>query len=310
LTGITIAAHPSSGAVPLPVNFTAAPVDSASNSVANWTWNFGDGSTSAVENPSHTYTAFGHFTAAVVETNSAGVPVAGGAVSITVTPVPVYLGLVENGGFETGDFTGWNLFGGDLADNFVTNTINGVFPHSGNYYAVLGATNITYLSQTLATTVGEPYLLSLWLYSPDGLTPNAFQVSWNGTALFYQTNLPASGGWTNLQFRVSATAASTVLELGFLDIPSFLGLDDISVYLNLPEITSVSIAGANLVLDEANGLSGNSYVVLTSTNLALPLSQWTPAATNLLSANGNFSITVSNTVSAALPNRFYILQTQ
>ncbi len=76
-----------------------------------------------------------------------------------------------------------------------------MFPHSGNYYAVLGATNITYLSQTLATTVGEPYLLSLWLYSPDGLTPNAFQVSWNGTAIFNQTNLPASFGWTNLQIQ-------------------------------------------------------------------------------------------------------------
>jgi hypothetical protein len=310
LTGITIAAHPSSGPVPLPVNFTAAGVDSESNSVVNWNWNFGDGSTSAAQNPSHTYTAFGHFTAAVVETNSAGVPVAGGAISITVTPVPVYLGLVENGGFETGDFTGWNLFGGDLADNFVTNTIEGVYPHSGNYYAVLGATNITYLSQTLATTAGEPYLLSLWLYSPDGLTPNAFQVSWNGTAIFNQTNLPASGGWTNLQFKVSATGTNTLLEFGFLDIPSFLGLDDISVYPSLPDITSVSVVGANLVIDGVNGVSGNSYVVLTSTNLALALSQWTPVATNLLSASGNFSITVSNTVSAELPSRFYILQTQ
>ncbi len=310
LTGITLAAHPSGGPVPLPVSFTAAGVDGASNAVVNWNWNFGDGSTSAAQNPSHTYTAFGHFTAAVVETNSAGVPVAGGAVSITVTPVPIYLGLVENGGFETGDFTGWNLFGGDLADNFVTNTVNGVFPHSGNYYAVLGATNITYLSQTLATTVGEPYLLSLWLYSPDGLTPNAFQVSWNGTAIFNQTNLPASFGWTNLQFKVSATGTNTLLEFGFLDIPSILGLDEISVYPNLPDITSVTIVGANLVLDGANGLSGNSCMVLTSTNLALPLNQWTPAATNLLSANGNFSITVSNTVSAGLPNRFYILQTQ
>jgi hypothetical protein len=50
--------------------------------------------------------------------------------------------------------------------------------------------------------------------------------------------------------------------------------------------------------------------VLTSTNLALPLSRWTPAATNLLSASGNFSITVTNTVSAEIPQRYYVLQTQ
>ncbi len=94
------------GPVPLPSGFTAAGVDGASNAVVNWNWNFGDGSTSAAQNPSHTYTAFGHFAAAVVETNSAGVPVAGEVMSITVTPVPIYLGLVENGGFENRRFHG------------------------------------------------------------------------------------------------------------------------------------------------------------------------------------------------------------
>jgi hypothetical protein len=310
LAGIAITAHPSSGYVPLPVSFTAAAVDSATNPVVNWNWNFGDGSTSAAQNPSHTYTAVGHFAASVVETNSAGVPLAGEAMSILVTLMPVYLGLVENGGFETGDFTGWNLFGGDPADNFVTNTINGVFPHSGNYYAVLGATNLSYLSQTLATTEGEPYVLSLWLNSPDGLSPNVFLVSWNATTLFNQTNMPASSGWTNLQFKVLATGTNTVLEFGFLDIPSFLGLDAISVYPAQPGIAGLSVAGANLVLNGTNGQSGNTYLVLTSTNLALPLSQWTPAATNLLGASGNFSITLTNAVSAEVLQRFYILRTQ
>jgi PKD repeat protein len=311
LTGIAITAHPTSGNVPLAVTFTAAAMDSTTNPVVNWNWDFGDGSTSAVRNPSHTYTAFGKFTAAVVETNSQGLPVAGGAISITVSPVPVYSGLVENGGFETGDFTGWDLFGGDPGDNFVTNTINGTFPHSGAYFAVLGSAGsaLSYLSQTLATTAGEPYVLSLWLNSPDGLGPNEFLVSWNGTTLFNQTNIPATG-WTNLQFMVSATGTNTVVELGFRDDPSFLGLDDISVYPEQPGITGLTVAGENLVLDGTNGQSGNTYIVLASTNLALPLRQWTPAATNSLRASGSFSVTVTNTVSAGLPQRFYILQTQ
>ena len=152
-------------------------------------------------------------------------------------------------------------------------------------------------------------MLSLWLNSPDGLGPNEFQVSWNGTTLFEETNIPALG-WTNLQFVVSATGANTVLEFGFLDVPSILGLDDISVYPEQPGIAGLSVAGANLVLDGINGQSGHTYIVLTSTNLALPLSQWTPVATNLLIARGNFSITVTNRVSAELPQRFYILQRQ
>jgi hypothetical protein len=140
-------------------------------------------------------------------------------------------------------------------------------------------------------------VLSLWLNSPDGLGPNEFQVSWNGTTLFEETNIPALG-WTNLQFVVSATGANTVLEFGFLDVPSILGLDDISVYPEQPGIAGLSVAGANLVLDGINGQSGHTYIVRT------------PVATNLLIARGNFSITVTNRVSAELPQRFYILQRQ
>jgi hypothetical protein len=42
----------------------------------------------------------------------------------------------------------------------------------------------------------------------------------------------------------------------------------------------------------------------------LPLSQWTPVATNVLSAGGNFTITATNTVTRGVPQRFYILQEQ
>jgi hypothetical protein len=311
LPAIAITAHPASGKVPLPVSFTAAAVDSETDPVVNWNWSFGDGATSAAQDPSHTYAAFGHFAAAVVETNGAGLPVAGAAITIAVVAVPVFSGLVENGGFETADFTGWDLFGGDTPDNFVTNTVNGVFPHSGDYFALLGSfgTNLSYLSQTLATTAGQPYVLSLWLNSPDGFSPNQFLVSWNGTTLFNQTNLPETG-WTNLQFVVPATGTNTVLEFGFRDDPSFLGLDDVSVFPEQPGVAGLSVSGANLILDCIHGQSGNAYIVLTSTNLALPLSRWTPAATNLLSASGNFSITVTNTVSAEIPQRYYVLQTQ
>jgi uncharacterized repeat protein (TIGR03803 family) len=77
-----------------------------------------------------------------------------------------------------------------------------------------------------------------------------------------------------------------------------------------PGITGVSLSGANLVLNGINGQSGGTYYALMSTNLALPLSQWTPVATNVLSAGGNFTITATNTVTRGVPQRFYILQEQ
>ena len=44
---------------------------------------------------------------------------------------------------------------------------------------------------------------------------------------------------------------------------------------------------------ERNGLAGLTYGRPTSTNLALPLSEWTPVTTNVLSADGNFTITAT-----------------
>jgi len=76
-----------------------------------------------------------------------------------------------------------------------------------------------------------------------------------------------------------------------------------------PSIIGTSLAGTNLVLNGTYGSVG-TYYVLMSTNVALPLSQWTPVATNALSTSGNFTITVTDTVTRGVPQRFYILQTQ
>ena len=75
-------------------------------------------------------------------------------------------------------------------------------------------------------------------------------------------------------------------------------------------LVSVQLSGANLVLNGANGVSGATNYVLMSTNPALPFSQWRPVATNVLNTSGNFSITVSNTVTPAAKQSFYILELQ
>lgn len=72
-------------------------------------------------------------------------------------------------------------------------------------------------------------------------------------------------------------------------------------------ITSVTQSEANLVFNGTNGLSGGTYYALMSTNLTLPFSQWTPVATNVLSASGNFTITVTNAVNVNASKRFFIL---
>ena len=196
--------------------------------------------------------------------------------------------LVQNLGFETGSFSSWSETG-----NFIDCSVSGSSPavHSGSYGALLGsAGSLGYLSQTLPTVTGQLYLLSLWLDSPDGLSPNEFLVAWNGTVRFDQTNLGAIG-WTNLQFYVMATGTNTSLEFGFRDDESFLGLDDIQVS------PAVSADGPPIIATQpANqaALAGGTatFSVLSSGRFPL-FYQWQFDTTNIANAT-NATLTLSN----------------
>jgi hypothetical protein len=131
--------------------------------------------------------------------------------------------LLINGGFETGNFTGWTLVG-DPTINYVSND----HPHSGIYAADLGQsiTNGT-LSQTVSTTPGQTYTLTYWLDHPfPNSFPNLFRVSIGGTVVYDQTNLPAFD-YTQFSFDYTATGASTLIQFTFREDPQFFYLDDV-----------------------------------------------------------------------------------
>ena len=91
-------ASPTNGLEPLTVNFTSASADSGGNAISTWNWNFGDGTSSAAQNPSHTYSNSGTFSVTLSATNNLGIPIAGMVPSITVSPLTVTFGATPTTG--------------------------------------------------------------------------------------------------------------------------------------------------------------------------------------------------------------------
>lgn len=77
-----------------------------------------------------------------------------------------------------------------------------------------------------------------------------------------------------------------------------------------PGITGIGLADKDLLINGTNGLASGTYLVLAGTNLSLPFNQWQPIATNMLSANGNFSFTATNVVNSNITSQFFTLQLQ
>jgi autotransporter-associated beta strand protein len=75
-----------------------------------------------------------------------------------------------------------------------------------------------------------------------------------------------------------------------------------------PRITSVSISGTTLNLTATNGNHNGQFALLSSTNLTLPLSQWTPVFTNNFDNSGNLNLS-TNVVDPSVGRLFYILRT-
>lgn len=221
----------------------------------------------------------------------------------TLTPQRVYPLILMNGNFDSGDFLGWTNSG---YFNSCAIDTNALYAHLGIYGAELGPNGaLGYLAQAVPTTPGGSYLLSLWLDSPDGGNPNEFQVSWNGATMLDLKNIPAIG-WTNIQLLVSATGTNTLLQFGFRDDVTWLGLDDIRLVPCEPDIATLGLSGTAVVFNAANGLAGRTYHTLMSSDTGQPLAQWMPIATNVPSTDGNFTIT--NAVNTAAPQRFYRLK--
>lgn len=245
-----------------------------------------------------------------VTTINGGVLALGASGAIPNTPSII---LQSNAALDVSAVSGWQLSSSQTlsgSGNVNGNaTVNGtVAPGTSN---VVGA--IAFSSQL---TLANATLLKLnRTNSPansDSLT--AVTLVRGGTLTVTNIGDPLQSGdtFTLLNGSLSASFSATNLPVligGLTWDTSKFGTQGIikvaSIVVPQPYLTSVALAGGNLVISGTNGSPGQTFELVSSTNVATALSNWTSLATNTFPA-GNFSVT--NSINAGEPRRFYIIR--
>ena len=187
------------------------------------------------------------------------------------------------------------------------------------------ATNISTMSATFSANMTSPVLVK---HGPLSIGPNTFGTgplpNPFGSFVIFDTPYVYQGGDLVMLF---THPGSDSVNTAFLDAVPTTSTDygttcraisattfnatsgaaasaTIVQIVFTPSISaSISRVGTNVIIFGMGGLSGEKYAILTATNPAVPVSQWTPLTTNLFDSGGNFSYT--NAIKMNLPVQLF-----
>ena len=228
-------------------------------------------------------------------------------------------GVTVSGNYLTGLLLNGNrLFGTTIAGStnqqgtlFSVNTDGSEFSTFYSFSSTVSNTNLDgarpqgallLVGDTLygtASTGGAHHFGTLWSVNTNG---SAFSTLYSFTAPRVGTNLDGA-----------EPATGVVLSGTSLYGTAYFGGNGNGTIYSLalaPTITNFALAGSDVVLEGINNIAGHPYAVLSSEDLSLPPSLWSPIATNVTPGGGAFAFTLTNAVDPATSQQFFMLQGQ
>ncbi len=154
--------------------------------------------------------------------------------------------ILTNGGFETGDFTGWTQYG-NTGFTGVSGEFSSVLPPEGNFQAFFGPVDSEGgIFQSITTTPGETYTLIFQVLNFGG-TPSLYNFGINFIPYELVAD-PAGFPYTIQQHTFVAAGANTVVNFGFRNDPNYFLLDDVELNVAaVPEPATMSLIGMGAV---------------------------------------------------------------
>jgi PKD repeat protein len=249
---VDFGASPASGTAPLNVVFT----NSTTGLVTSWAWDFGDGTTSTAQNPTHVYSTPGSYKAVLTATGPGGAAskTAATAISVVAPAAPVVnFSASPTGGAAplsviftnttTGQVTSWAWSFGDGTSSIVKSPTH-VYSTPGSYKATLTATGPGGVASKTAATA---------------ITVSAGGTA-DGTAPTVGITAPSGGATVAGTTPVSAVASDNVGVVGvqFLLDGVALGAEQPGPSFSLPWSTNAVSNGAHTLSARARDAAGNT----------------------------------------------------
>ena len=215
----------SSGYAPLSVQFT-----DISENATEWSWDFGDGSNSTIQSPTHVFYAAGNYTVTLTASNENGTDSIESVINVTAAPVfPVadfssnvssgYAPLTVQFNDSSENATGWIWDFGEGNNSTVQNPVH-TYSAAGNYTVNLTVSNEDGISSKLAN-------ITVLDYSPVyTIEKTVTDVSGNGSS----ANVTKAGDV--ISYRINVTNAGNLDLTNVSVVDSLINLTAPSESLN------------------------------------------------------------------------------